>query len=49
MIVGSGRNARRIRIRAVHRDPPDLQLLAQALVGLARDISEDERKRLDSR
>jgi hypothetical protein len=48
-MVGAGKNARRISIRAVHRDPPDVHRLAQVFLELARQQAEDERKRLDWR
>ena len=35
---------RRITIRAVHKDPPDLDKLARALILLANDLGETERE-----
>lgn len=34
---------RRLRITTVRRDPPDLRLLAKALIALARQQQEQER------
>lgn len=42
-LVGSGRNQRAIRIRAVHRDTIDAKQLARVLIQLARDDLERER------
>ena len=39
---GSGRPERRISVRAVRRDPPDLKKLSQALIALAMAQAEKE-------
>jgi len=36
---------RRITIRAVHRDPPDYEKLAEALLWLAEDLARREKNR----
>ncbi len=38
----AGRPERRIRVRAVRRDPPDLKKLSQALIALAMAQAEKE-------
>mgnify|MGYP000146082354 CR=1 FL=1 len=44
IVVGSGRNQRRISIHAVHRDPIDIEQLAKALLTIAREQTDVERK-----
>lgn len=43
MIVGSGRNARHMSIRAVRPDPPNLRMLAKVFLELARQQADDQR------
>jgi hypothetical protein len=44
VVVGAGPNMRRISIRAVHRDPIDVEQLAKALLTIAYEQTEAERK-----
>ncbi len=45
VMVGSGPNQRRISIRAVRRDPPDVTKLAQAFLEIARSEAERTRRK----